>query len=185
MWRGQRLRALAAVDELVAARPDGSGGWQLAVIRCGQLGAAGNAGRGVPPMPVVDAICAAAQAILPAAAPLGGALVEETGLIARWLAQPGVRVVRTGGQERSDSGNDSGGQERSDSGNDSGGQERSDSGNDSESGYATPLAAAGRLAEWAALARSARIAAEQAVGEDYDVLYGPRAPRQVVLRASG
>ena len=25
---------------------------------------------------------------------MGGALVEETALIARWLAQPGVRIVR-------------------------------------------------------------------------------------------
>jgi DNA polymerase-3 subunit epsilon len=95
MWRGQRLRALAAVDELVAARPDGAGGWHLAVIRNGQLAAAGNARRGVPPMPVVDAICSAAQSILPSAAPLGGALVEETALIARWLTQAGVRTVRT------------------------------------------------------------------------------------------
>ena len=94
LWRGQRLRALAAVAELVAARPDGAGGWQLAVIRNGQLAAAGNAPRGVPPMPVVDAIYAGAQAILPSAAPLGGALVEETALIARWLHQPGVRIVR-------------------------------------------------------------------------------------------
>lgn len=94
LWRGQRLRALATVDELVAARPDGNGGWHLAVIRCGQLAAAGVAPRGVPPMPVVDAITAAAQAILPAAAPLGGALVEEVGLIMRWLGQPGVRIVR-------------------------------------------------------------------------------------------
>jgi DNA polymerase-3 subunit epsilon len=107
--------------------------------RRGQLSAAGNARHGVPPMPVVDAICAAAQAILPAAAPLGGALVEETGLIARWLAQPGVRIVR------------------------------------SEPGYATPLGAAGRLAEWAALARSARLATEQTIGDEYDVRYGPRA----------
>jgi DNA polymerase III subunit epsilon len=94
LWRGQRLRALAAVTELVAARPDGDGGWHLAVIRQGQLAAAGNARRGVPPMPVIDAICVGAQAILPTGAPLGGALVEETGLIARWLAQPGVRIVR-------------------------------------------------------------------------------------------
>jgi DNA polymerase III subunit epsilon len=153
LWRGQRLRALTAVDELVAARPDGSGGWQLAVIRRGQLGAAGNARRGVPPMPVVDAIRAGAQAILPAAAPLGGALVEETALLARWLAQPGVRIVATDGQ----------------------------------TGYATPITAAGRWAEWAAQARSARIAAEQAIGDDYDVLYGPRAAplRRQVLRASG
>jgi DNA polymerase-3 subunit epsilon len=94
LWRGQRLRALAAVTELVAARPDGEGGWHLAVIRHGQLAAAATARRGVPPMPVVDAICVGAQAVLPTDAPLGGALVEETGLIARWLAQPGVRIVR-------------------------------------------------------------------------------------------
>ena len=94
LWRGQRLRALAAVTELVAARPDGSGGWHLAVIRCGQLAAAGVAQRGVPPIPVVDAISAAAQTILPDPAPLGGALVEEVALIMRWLGQPGVRIVR-------------------------------------------------------------------------------------------
>jgi DNA polymerase-3 subunit epsilon len=94
LWRGQRLRALTAVTELVAARADGNGGWHLAVIRHGQLAAAGIARRGVPPMPVVDAICLGAQAVLPTEAPLGGALVEETGLIARWLAQPGVRIVR-------------------------------------------------------------------------------------------
>jgi DNA polymerase-3 subunit epsilon len=94
VWRGQRLHALVAVDELVAARPDGAGGWYLAIVRNGQLAAAGNARRGVPPMPVVDAISAAAQAILTEPAPLGGALVEETALIVRWLTQPGVRIVR-------------------------------------------------------------------------------------------
>ncbi|BBX61964.1 hypothetical protein MSAS_11380 [Mycobacterium saskatchewanense] len=94
LWRGQRLRALAAMPELTAAAPDGQGGYQLAVIRHGQLAAAGTARRGVPPMPVIDAIHAGAQAILPAASPLGGALVEETALIARWLAGPGVRIVR-------------------------------------------------------------------------------------------
>jgi len=130
LWRGQRLRALAAVTELVAARPDGHGGWHLAVIRHGQLAAAGNARRGVPPMPVIDAICVGAQAVLPTEAPLGGALVEETGLIARWLAQPGVRIVRA------------------------------------EPGYASPVGSAGRLAAWAASARSARMAAEQALTPD-------------------
>ncbi len=99
LWRGQRLRALAALPELVAAAPDGAGGWQLAVVRHGQLAAAGNARRGVPPMPVVEAIEAGAQVILPQPAPLGGALVEETALIARWLAAPGVRIVRTSGEQ--------------------------------------------------------------------------------------
>ena len=94
LWRGQRLRALVSVSELVAARPDGDGGWHLAVIRRGQLAAAGTARRGVPPMPVVDAISAAAQAVLPECAPLGGALVEEVALVLRWLGQPGVRIVR-------------------------------------------------------------------------------------------
>jgi DNA polymerase-3 subunit epsilon len=99
LWRGQRLRALSALPELVAAVPDGAGGWQLAVVRHGQLAAAGTARRGVPPMPVVKAIEAGAQVILPQAAPLGGALVEETALIARWLAAPGVRIVRTSGEQ--------------------------------------------------------------------------------------
>ncbi len=94
LWRGQRLRALVAVPELIAARSDGNGGWHLTVIRSGQLAAAGTAARGVPPMPVVDALCASAQVVLPGGGPLGGALVEETALIARWLAQPGVRIVR-------------------------------------------------------------------------------------------
>jgi len=93
LWRGQRLRALAAVVELVAAAPDGAGGWQLAVLRHGRLAAAGCARRGVPPMPVVDALLTGAQVVLPTPAPLGGALIEETSLIARWLAQPGVRIV--------------------------------------------------------------------------------------------
>lgn len=95
LWRGQRLRALAEVDELVAAAPDGHGGWHIAVIRHARLAAAATAPRGVPPMPVVDAACAGAQAVIFADAPLGGALVEEAALIARWLDTPGVRIVRT------------------------------------------------------------------------------------------
>jgi DNA polymerase-3 subunit epsilon len=132
LWRGQRLHALAAQAELVAAAPDGDGGWQLAVIRHGQLAAAGSARRGVPPMPVVDAIRAGAQVILPQSAPLGGALVEETALIARWLAAPGVRIVYVGGGDAAD-------------------------------GWCSPLASAGPWSQWAVSARSARVAAEQAV----------------------
>lgn len=99
LWRAQRLRSLAAVDELVAAAPDGGGGWQLAVIRHGQLAAAAGARRGVPPMPVVDAVSVGAQVIVPTTAPLGGALVEETALVARWLTMPGVRIVRAAGHD--------------------------------------------------------------------------------------
>lgn len=150
LWRGQRLHALVAVEELVAARPDGAGGWHLAVVRRGQLSSAGSARRGVPPMPVVDAICAAAQTILPAPAPLGGAMVEETALIARWLGHPGVRIVRA------------------------------------DDGYASPLGAAGGLAEWAALARSARLAAQSGSDAELDDRYGTTPiPKPVRLSASG
>ncbi|EUA28085.1 DNA polymerase III epsilon subunit domain protein [Mycobacterium xenopi 3993] len=46
----------------------------------------------VPPMPVVEAI-RAAPGDRADRCTVGGALVEETALIARWLAAPGVRVV--------------------------------------------------------------------------------------------
>jgi DNA polymerase-3 subunit epsilon len=143
LWRGQRLRALATLPELVAAAPDGDGGWQLAVIRHGQLAAAGTARRGVPPMPVVDAIAAGAQVVMPQPAPLGGALVEETALIARWLGAPGVRIVRA------------------------------------EQGWCSPVGSAGPWADWAASARSARLAAEQAVtSRDSELLTEPHPSRE-------
>jgi DNA polymerase-3 subunit epsilon len=152
LWRGQRLRALAALPELIAAAPDGSGGYHLAVIRYGQLAAGGNARRGVPPLPVIDAIGAGAQAILPNAAPLGGALVEETALIARWLAAPGVRIVRVA----------------------------------DDVGWASPLRSAGPWAAWAAAARSARLAGEQALrGLDSDLLAEPRPTREQLFGGSG
>ncbi|UXA16250.1 DEDD exonuclease domain-containing protein [Mycobacterium sp. SMC-4] len=94
LWRGQRLRALTSLPELIAARPDGERGWHLAVIRHGRLAAAGRAPRGVPPMPVVDALCAAAETVLPEPGPHGGALIEESALITQWLSRPGVRIVR-------------------------------------------------------------------------------------------
>jgi DNA polymerase-3 subunit epsilon len=153
LWRGQCLRALAALSELVAAAPDGRGGWHLAVIRYGQLAAAGTAGRGVPPMPVVDAIRAGGQVVLPQPAPLGGALVEETALIARWLTAPGVRIVRAGSDEADDA-----------------------------AGWASPLRSAGPWAAWAASARSARAAAEQALTAwDSELLAEPHPSREQVF----
>ena len=44
--RRQRLESLAAVPELVLARPDGAGGWHLSVVRRGRLVAAGDAAAG-------------------------------------------------------------------------------------------------------------------------------------------
>jgi DNA polymerase-3 subunit epsilon len=92
--RGQRLAALAAVPELVAARPDGDYGWEFAVVRHGRLASAGVARRGVAPMPVVDMLAASAETVLPGEGPLRGAPAEEVGLVLRWLDRPGTRMVR-------------------------------------------------------------------------------------------
>jgi DNA polymerase III subunit epsilon len=92
--RGQRLAALAAVPQLVAARPDGNGGWEFAVVRHGRLASAGVARRGVPPMPVVDVLEASAETVLPGEGPLRGAPAEEVGVVLRWLDRPGTRMVR-------------------------------------------------------------------------------------------
>jgi DNA polymerase III subunit epsilon len=175
LWRGQRLRALATLPELVAAAPDGDGGWQLAVIRYGQLAAAGTARRGVPPMPVVDAIRAGAQVVLQQPAPLGGALVEETALIVRWLAAPGVRIVCVGtgsdDAERSDE------EER---------RKTTGGGDDEAAGWCSPLGSAGPWAGWAASARSARVAAEQAVtSRDSELLAEPHPSREQLFGRSG
>jgi DNA polymerase-3 subunit epsilon len=93
--RAHRLAALASIAELIAANPDGNGGWELSVIRFGKLASAGVARRGVPPMPVVEQLVAAAETVLPGEGPLHGASGEEVGVLLRWLARPGVRLVRT------------------------------------------------------------------------------------------
>ena len=94
LGRAQRMVALAVLPELVAARPDGSGGWELAVVRYGRLASAGVARRGVRPMPVVDALVAGAQTVLPESGPLCGAPVDEVRAIRGWLTRRGTRLVR-------------------------------------------------------------------------------------------
>lgn len=93
--RAHRLSALATIPELVAASPDSSGGWEFAVIRHGRLASAGVARRGVPPMPVVEALVCAAETVEPGPGPLHGAPAEEVAVLLRWLTGPGVRLVRT------------------------------------------------------------------------------------------
>ncbi|MFD0362540.1 DEDD exonuclease domain-containing protein [Nocardia sp. GCM10030253] len=138
--RTQRLAAVACIAELIAAHPDGAGGWEFSVIRYGRLAGAGHAARGVSPMPVVERIVAASETVIPTGAdssagalrsadsegadetsvvvdvgsghllplgaaglsegiapnmpPLRGASPEEVALVARWLARPGIRIVR-------------------------------------------------------------------------------------------
>ncbi|MFT4201977.1 MAG: hypothetical protein QM634_14720, partial [Gordonia sp. (in: high G+C Gram-positive bacteria)] len=93
--RGQRLRALCAIEQLVIARPDDTGGWRLAVVRHGRLAGAGSVPRGAPPMPVVEAVLASAQTIVPDDGPLRGAPAEEAALVYRWVTAPDARIVDT------------------------------------------------------------------------------------------
>ena len=91
--RMQRIGALSAITELVAARPDGNGGWELSVVCFGRLAAAGHAPRGVDPMPVVAALRQTADAVEPGPGPLRAALAEESECVLRWLELPGTRLV--------------------------------------------------------------------------------------------
>ena len=93
--RGQRLGALAQVEELVGARTDRDGGWHLVVVRHGRLAAAGHARRGTPPLPVVAWLVASAETVVPGPGPLRGGPAEEVDLVERWLSSAGARLVRT------------------------------------------------------------------------------------------
>ena len=93
--RMQRLHSVARMAELVAARPDGDGGWELSVVRYGRLAAAGVAARGVDPMPVIAALQATGDVVCPGPGPLRDALAEETECILRWLEEADTRLVVT------------------------------------------------------------------------------------------
>lgn len=94
--RRQRLASLAAVPELVLARPDGDGGWELSVVRLGRLAAAGNAPRGTTVRSVLGGLLATAETVAGAAGELTTS-VDETELVLRWLEKPGTRLVQLTG----------------------------------------------------------------------------------------
>ena len=94
--RRQRLESLAAVPELVLARPDGEGGWQLAVVRRGRLVAAGCAARGSSVRAILEGLLATAETTLGPEGELA-ASVDETELVLRWMEKPGTRLVQVDG----------------------------------------------------------------------------------------
>jgi DNA polymerase-3 subunit epsilon len=94
--RRQRLASLAAVPEMVLARPDGDGGWELSVIRLGRLAAAGNAPRGTTVRSVLPSLLATAETVAGAQGELTTS-VDETELVLRWLEKPGTRLVQLTG----------------------------------------------------------------------------------------
>jgi DNA polymerase-3 subunit epsilon len=95
--RLQRICALTAVSQLVAARPTADLGWELAVVRRGRLVAAGTVPRGAHPGRYVEALVASAETVLPEPGPLPAATAEEVECVLRWLERDGTRLVRLDG----------------------------------------------------------------------------------------
>jgi DNA polymerase-3 subunit epsilon len=91
--RMQRLYALTALPELVGARPEPRGGWELAVIRHGRLAAAGTSPPGVHPRQTLATMLATAETVRPGPGPTPCTTAEETERILAWLERPEVRLV--------------------------------------------------------------------------------------------
>jgi DNA polymerase III subunit epsilon len=94
--RRQRLESLAAVPELSIARPDGSGGWHLSVVRRGRLVAAGSAPLGTSVRDMLSGLRATAET-LPGTDDEQLTSVDETELVLRWMEKPGTRLVEVTG----------------------------------------------------------------------------------------
>ncbi len=96
--RTQRLAPLATTTELVAARRDPQGGWEIVLVRHGRLAGTALSPRGADPMPFVEALRATGEVVEPATGPAPAAHPEETEKILRWLEQAGVRLVHLEGE---------------------------------------------------------------------------------------
>ena len=91
--RTERLDALAANPQIVAARRTKGGGWEVVLVRYGRLAATTIVPRGSDPAPVIAAIDATAEVLPEPRTRCGAAAAQETELIATWLEDPGVRLV--------------------------------------------------------------------------------------------
>ncbi|MFT4264896.1 MAG: DEDD exonuclease domain-containing protein [Nocardioides sp.] len=96
--KGQRLAALTACPELVAARREEDGRWVVHVVRRGRLAAAGVIPRGADAHDFVRELCAGAETVLGGLGPAPAASAEESDLILRWLETDGVRLVDVDGE---------------------------------------------------------------------------------------
>jgi DNA polymerase-3 subunit epsilon len=91
--RMQRLTALTCLPEIVAARPEPKGGWEIALIRHGRLVAAGASVPPTHPRTVLAALMATAETVRPGPGPTPCASAEESERVLAWLERPEVRIV--------------------------------------------------------------------------------------------
>ncbi len=91
--RVQRLTALTRLAEVVAARREPRGGWELAVVRHGRLVAAGVSEPHVHPRTTLGVLLATAETVQPGPGPTPCASAEESERVLAWLERPDVRLV--------------------------------------------------------------------------------------------
>ncbi|MGX6604188.1 DEDD exonuclease domain-containing protein [Micromonosporaceae bacterium Da 78-11] len=95
--RMQRLGAVTRVSELVAARRDTVGGWEIVVVRHGRLAAAATSPPREHPRPTLDLARLTAETVRGGPGPIPAASAEETERILAWLERPDTRLVETSG----------------------------------------------------------------------------------------
>ncbi len=91
--RTQRLTALTRLAEVVAARRERGGGWELAVVRHGRLVAAGVSHPREHPRNALAMLMATAETVFPGPGPTPCASAEETERVLAWLEREDVRLV--------------------------------------------------------------------------------------------
>lgn len=94
--RGQRLRALTACAEIVAALRSSSG-WEVHVIRFGRLVGAGVIPPAANAREWTQALRQSSETVVPGPGPAPAATPEESDKILTWLEQPGLRLVHLDG----------------------------------------------------------------------------------------
>jgi DNA polymerase-3 subunit epsilon len=95
--RMQRLGAMTRLAELVAARRNTVGGWEIVVVRHGRLAAAATSPSREHPRPTLDAARMTAETVRPGPGPVPAATAEETERILAWLEHADTRLVETSG----------------------------------------------------------------------------------------
>jgi DNA polymerase-3 subunit epsilon len=95
--RMQRIAALTAIAELIAARRTKQGGWEIAIVRHGRLAGAATAEPGVHPRRTLDVLYPTAETVLSpkigTGHPTPCATAEESERILDWLELPETRLV--------------------------------------------------------------------------------------------
>lgn len=95
--RRQRLSPVVDCAEIVAAKRNDQGRWEVHVIRHGRLSAAGTIPPGTNAHSVVAALRLTADSVVRGVGPAPAATAQETEMVLRWLESPSVRLVEVDG----------------------------------------------------------------------------------------